>query len=92
MYFGCLNNGKPNGLGIRFLQDRSIESGNFSEGLLDGYGKKIFSKGHVFIGKFFKGKMDNKGYFFDKKVSKWFIFNKGNWQIFLNCRQSDGNP
>ena len=76
MYFGCLYNGEPHGIGIKFLQNKMIESGNFKKGMLDGFGKKILSKGHVFIGKFFEGKMDEKGYFFDKTVSKWFIFNK----------------
>jgi hypothetical protein len=61
------------------LESKSIESGNFKKGKLDGVGKKIFSKGHVFIGKFFDGQMDSKGYFFNKQLCKWFIFNNGKY-------------
>ena len=76
IYFGCLENGTPQGLGIRFDNNKSIEVGNFKQGLLDGCAKRIFAEGHVFIGKFFSGIMDKKGYFFNQQRSQWVIFNK----------------
>lgn len=69
-------NGKPEGFGILFRENGVIKSGNFSKGKLDGYGKQVFNKGNVFIGKFFQDQMDVKGYFFDKKTLKWFLFNQ----------------
>lgn len=82
LYFGCIKNKKPHGIGIQFCHDKSISSGNFKNGKLDGFGKKIFGPGHVFIGKFFNGQMDEKGYFYDQNSSKWYIFNQGNFKNF----------
>jgi hypothetical protein len=37
----------------------------------------IFGNKHIFIGQFYQGIMDKKGYFFNGETKSWFIFNEG---------------
>ena len=37
----------------------------------------IFGNNHIFIGQFYNGIMDNKGFFYNGETKIWLMFNKG---------------
>lgn len=77
LYFGCIRAGVPEGIGIKFENSKCIDLGHFRRGRLQGHGKRIFAKGHVFVGEFDCGEMGRPGIFFNQSLSKWERLGRG---------------
>jgi len=55
VYFGQLDNGKPDGVGTLFFSNGQVQRGWFQEGRLIGLGEVLFPHGGRFIGNFIEG-------------------------------------
>lgn len=74
-YSGLLSNGIPEGIGILTLEEGVIECGYFSNGKLNGRGRRIFLKdGEIIDGTFRDGKPIGKCFKIEDIESRWAFF------------------